>query len=171
MKKRLISCRGITLMEIMIGVVIVSVVASMAVPSFQNAIERANFRSVNRDIVSDLRMARSRAISERESFGVHFDDLKRQVTFFLKVDSLTPDKYVIGTDSVVRIDTLEDELDFLSTLTDTVFASGTFVFSPNGSASTGGLIVTIKASPEYVGVGTVDILASTGRIKQLTWIW
>jgi len=73
MKKLTKSQHGITLIELLSTVVIISIVSAMAVPRFQVAIERVKFRSANRDIVSTMRLARSLAVSDKHQYGVYFD--------------------------------------------------------------------------------------------------
>lgn len=169
MKKTLFSNRGITIIEMMIGVVIVGVAATMAVPRFQAAMDRIEFRSTTRDVVSMVRYARSEAISKKESCGVYFDYASKTATFFVDVGSDAEDFDL--SDSVVRIDSLGDKNGAYLDYVVTTFPNDVVVFNPNGSASDGGSIFTVAMTENIVGVADINVLQSTGRVKHDTYIW
>jgi len=152
--------KGITLVELMTTVVIIGIVAAMAVPRFQIAFERIKFRSANRDITSSLRLARSYAVSTKEQHGVHFDDGSLSWTLF-KDKVNTGGMVFEAGDSVIRVDTLPIEFNFLSVDN----ASGSIVFRPNGSTSGTANVVTMASTPDLVGIHQHNILAATGRIE------
>jgi len=152
--------KGITLVEIMTTVVIVGIVATMAVPKFQIAFERIRFRSVNRDITSQLRLARSYAVSSKEQHGVHFNAATLSYTLF--VDKVNTAAMVFEPgDSVISVDTLPSEFQMLWTDTPT----GSIVFRPNGATTATANIVTLAVTPDIVGIHVHNILAATGRIQ------
>lgn len=169
MKKSILSNRGITLMEIMIGVVIIGIVASMAVPRFATAYERMEFNSRNRDIVSALRMARSKAITEKELFGVYFDPDNITVIQFRKHTGAGAfnDRYEDGLDSVLKVDSLGADVVGLGSS----FSYDAAVFSPNGSASSGGMVVPLTVTEDFVGWAAISLLQSTGRVKIETTVF
>ena len=85
------SDRGVTIMELMVTVVIAGILSAMAIPRFSLEIERVNFKSSSRDLLSNLRVARSLAISQRESHGVYFSPSSGEYTLFLdRVTSVPP---------------------------------------------------------------------------------
>ncbi len=170
MKRILSSERGVTLMEIMIGVVIIGIVASMAVPRFGIAMDRMEFRSVNRDVVSTLRLARSHAISEKNSFGVYFNAGSLTATFFEKLGS-TMDAYEDGTDRVVKIDTLGGIPGACLDHFGDSFTNNAVIFDPDGSANVGGDLWTIELTEDIVGVAIINILPATGRVSSETYIY
>jgi len=170
MKKRLLSNRGITLIEMMIGVVIVGVAATMAVPRFQAAMDRIEFRSTTRDVVSLVRYARSEAISKKDRYGVYFDYGGRTATFFVDIGS-DPTAFEPYSDSVVKVDSLGDKNGSYLDYVVTTLANNVVIFSPNGSASSGGSIYTVVMTENIVGVADINILQSTGRVKHDTYIW
>ncbi len=152
--------KGITLIELMVTVVIIGVVAAMAVPRFQIAFERIKFRSANRDITSSLRLARSYAVSTKAQHGVHFDGSDLSWTLFK--DLVNPVAMVFEAgDSVIRVDTLPTEFNFLAV--DNL--TGSIVFKPNGSTSGTANIVTMASTPDLIGIHQHNIMAATGRIE------
>jgi len=54
--------RGFTLMELLVTLAVVAIVASLAVPSFQNMIATQRVRSAANDLVASLNFARSEAV-------------------------------------------------------------------------------------------------------------
>ncbi len=175
MRKSILSNRGITMIEIIIGVVIVGIAAAMAVPRFQTAVERMQFRSANRDIVSALRMARSQAISQHSAFGIYFDYGALTMTLFEKKGT-DMDSYEPAWDDVVRVDTLGGTdgkfLDYIITSLDDSPTESSIVFESDGSATAGGDIFTIELTDAMVGVAHINVLPSTGRVTlENTWIY
>lgn len=163
MRKIYRSYAGFTMIELMITVVIIGIVAAMAVPRFGKAYERMTFRSKNREITSMLRLARSKAITDKEIYGVHFNPDLRLITLFKKDPaSVNYDTYEPG-DSVVQVDTMTYELDFVAT----DLTTNALSFRPNGSSifTGGGNIVTMRDNEDIVGIYHLNILASTGRIQ------
>lgn len=153
---------GITLIELFTTVVIIGIVSTMAVPRFQTAWERIKFRSVNRDIVSTLRLARSMSITDKEPYGVYFDGNALAITLFK--DLVNPGGVIFESgDSVIRVDTLPREFNYLGT----DMSNDVIVFQANGSASFvgGGNITTMATTDALIAIQSHNVLASTGRIR------
>jgi prepilin-type N-terminal cleavage/methylation domain-containing protein len=168
MKSKYCSQSGITLIELLTTVVIIGIVTTMAVPRFQTAWERLKFKSTNRDIVSTLRLARSMAVSDKELYGVHFDGNAQVITLFKDMINTGTILFEAG-DSVVRVDTLPQEFEYVATdLSNDVLA-----FQPNGSASFvgGGNIVTLAMTESIIGIAVHNVLSSTGRIQSYTSVY
>jgi prepilin-type N-terminal cleavage/methylation domain-containing protein len=150
--------RGVTLIELVIAVVIVSVIAAMAIPQFGRVVPRLEFKSASRDVVSDLRLARSLAIAQRTQIGLYFNSSQRQYSIFK--DIANPDAFTFEAgDSLIRTVTLDQNLSIPSCS----FTNYTIVFKPDGSASsTGGVVVGYSQGSD---LANVNVLASTGRVK------
>lgn len=74
MKNRHGKCpAGFTLIELMIGVAVLAILLSVAVPSFQNLIERRRVTAAAESILSALQLARSEAIKQNSTVEVNFD--------------------------------------------------------------------------------------------------
>lgn len=152
--------KGITIVELLTTVAIIGIVAAMAVPRFQIAFERIKFRSANRDITSSLRLARSYAVSTKAQHGVHFDATDLSYTLFKDLVNTGAMVFEVG-DSVIRVDTLPIEFNFLAA--DNI--SGSIVFRPNGSTAGTVNVVSMAATPDLVGIHQHSILGATGRIE------
>jgi len=165
MKKRLGTERGVTLIELMIVGVIIGLVAGMAVPRFQAAYEQMQIKSANRGLPSSIRLARSYAISEKTPYGVYFDGASTSFTLFKDVVNIGAGTFEVG-DSAIRVDTLPQEFDILST----DCTGDVVVFRPNGSAvfAGGGNIYTMAFLDEITSMTSNNILASTGRVSTQT---
>lgn len=168
MKNKLSAKNGVTLIELMILIVIVGIVAAMAVPRFQIALERMRVRSSAREVHSTIRLARSFAISEKQQFGVAFDSDKRIVTVFR--DITTPELLTFDpTDQIVRLDTLPQEFTWIGTdCTDNAV-----FFRPNGSArfTGGGNLYLLAVTDNVVSVTWDNVLASTGRVTHYNYVY
>ncbi len=162
------SQRGITMIELMITAVIIGIVSAMAVPSFEKAANRIQFTSANRDVISALRMARSLAVADKHPYGVHFDEDARIVTLFK--DKANPENFEFeANDSIVRADTLPVEFNYLST----DMEDNTLIFERSGTAHFvgGGNIWLMADTPDTFAMFTLDVLASTGRVRDQSYFY
>jgi Tfp pilus assembly protein FimT len=158
-KMRLIEdCRGITLLELMIVCVILTVVVGMAAPRFGKIVPQLKFQNASRDVVSDMRMARSEAVSKRAQYGLYFNSTLGQYLVFKDLVNLTAFTYDIG-DSVIKTVTLDSDLSLVSC----TFNNYVIVFSPDGTASGSGSVTL--GNTQGTDQANVDVLASTGRVK------
>ncbi len=150
--------KGITLIELVIAVVVVGLVAAMAIPRFEKVVPRLEFKSASRDMVSDLRWARSLAIAQRTQIGLYFNSEQRRYLLFKDLVDLPAFTYESG-DSVLKTVILDQNLSIASC----TFSNYTIIFKPDGSASgTGGVVVGYSQGTDLANVG---VLASTGRVK------
>ena len=161
MKRVLKSQTGITLIELLITAVIIGLVATMAVPRFQIAYERLEYKRANRDMTSSLKLARSMAVTNKSQHGVVFDEDSRTVTLFEDINTGTY-AFEDGVDSVLRVDTLPQAFEYLNTDVE----GHVIFFRPNGSAdfNGGGNIYSMAYSQDVIAFYQCNILASTGRV-------
>lgn len=149
--------RGMSMMEIMIVLVLVGLMASLAVPSFIGQMPRLETQAQAKEIVSKLREARSLAIARKEPAGVCIDQANNQWTIFLD-NNPSDDVHNTGDSSVV-CGAIGDRL----TVSFNTFSNHDVIFYPDGSCSQTGSLCLI--SNDYTLTYTVDVLASTGRIR------
>jgi prepilin-type N-terminal cleavage/methylation domain-containing protein len=161
--KRFKSKRGMTMIELLATVAVIGIIAAMAVPRFQKAYERINFRAANRDITSKIRLARSYAVSTKEQHGLYVDPNDLSYTLFKDVVNTPAMQYDVG-DSVITVDTLPTGF----TLIAIDVPSSSIVFRSNGSTAGTANIVTLAETEDLVGVHQHTILAATGRTETIS---
>ena len=150
--------RGFTMMEMMIVVVVIGIIAAMAVPSFLNYMPKLRVKSSARDIVSELRLARSKSVSERRPYGVAFDVASNSIYTFADTDNPSAQTYSTS-DSLVKADTLSSDV----SLNACSYNNGCVVFNSTGAASTSGDIQVVTGDGSIVM--SINVLASTGRVR------
>ncbi|MCP4583211.1 MAG: prepilin-type N-terminal cleavage/methylation domain-containing protein [candidate division Zixibacteria bacterium] len=159
-KNKMKKIAGFTMIEMMIGVVVIGILAAMAGPGFSNWIPRMKLKAEAREKVNYLRQARSRAIAENSQYGVYFNTSNGETAFFKDTNSPQLATYESGADSLVE-DLIETECNvFYANCT---LSNDAVVFFPNGSASTSGTIELHDTESDYEYA--ITVLASTGRIR------
>lgn len=150
---------GFTMLEIVIGVALIGILSSMAVPRFLDFIQRMKGRADASNNVGYLRAARSMAVTNGAPTGVVFDDGSDQVNIF--VDSDMNGQYSPGIDSVV-LGPFEMAGD--ATIINSTLVNNSVLFNTDGTANASGQM-------EFVFYGdnrqtfVVNVLASTGKVK------
>lgn len=66
--------QGFTIVELMLTIVIMGILATVAVPSFREAAERAALRSAATDMIVAINTARAQAVASRESINLRSTD-------------------------------------------------------------------------------------------------
>ncbi|HVP36863.1 MAG TPA: GspH/FimT family pseudopilin [Terriglobales bacterium] len=150
--------RGFSLIEMMIVVVLIGVMAALTVGTFDNFLRKQKLKAAGRDLLSDLRLTRSYAVSRRAQFGVYFDQNAGQYIVFKDVVNLSNCTYDSG-DSVVKTVALPNTL----VLNNCTFPNTVVVYLSTGSASSSGTVDIYNSDlAKYV---RTDVLASTGRVR------
>ena len=91
---------GFTMIEMAIVAVLVGVLATLAVPMFTRTLPRLKCHAEARNLLSAVRVARSRAIAENIQYGVYFDTNARTYIIFKDIVNQTQYRYN-GGDSIV----------------------------------------------------------------------
>lgn len=150
--------RGFTMIEMMIVVVVIGLIAALAVPSFLGYMPKLRVKSAARDIVSSMRLARSKAVSERRPYGVVFDMNSNSVRSFADTDNPAGMSYS-SNDSTTSADTLGAEIE----LSSCTYNNNCVIFSATGSASTSGDLQLVTKDGSILM--SINLLASTGRVR------
>jgi len=66
--------KGLTLVEAIIAIFIISIVAAIAVPQFQKMAANANLRAAARELMADFAGLKQRAMSENMAYKITFND-------------------------------------------------------------------------------------------------
>jgi Tfp pilus assembly protein FimT len=148
--------RGFTLVEVMTIIIVMVVLAGIAMSVWWNVAESRRVDSATNQVVSDLRLAHTRATTRLADYEAH-----------LTQDTNT---YQIGTPSDLETHTLVgmEGADVDPPLIDTTLA---IVFEPDGSASAtpappaGSPIVFGVHSPDGAPCHTVEINTITSRVE------
>ncbi|MFH1337149.1 MAG: GspH/FimT family pseudopilin [Candidatus Zixiibacteriota bacterium] len=152
--------KGFTMLEMMIIVVVIGIIATLSLPGFGKVMDRLKLKTAGRDVVSAMRFARSAAVSQKDQFGVYFDQSARTFLIFKDIANQSSFTYDVGADSVIQIKNLPRNVNFGYTS----IPGPAIIFKPNGSAYTSGQVY-MSSYGQYEGYLTVDVLGSTGRVK------
>lgn len=150
--------RGITLMELMIVVVTIGLMAAMAVPRFMDYIPKLKSKAAVKEVVSQLRLARSAAVAKKRPIGIYFDTYERKYIVFADSVDLESQTYC-EADPQIRCKTFPSgiEMGFVT------FDDDVVIFSPDGSASSSGEMVF--TSGDGGTMYQISVLAGTGKVK------
>jgi len=130
--------KGFTLIEALLTIIIISIVVLMAIPSLNST--GARVRTVSRQIIDDMRYARTKAVTDGKNIIVDFTN---------------PTKYVIMYDDGTKIKEYNYPHQIECKATPT-----TFTYQKIGSASSNGNLIVSK--DEYTM--TVNVIGSTGMV-------
>jgi type II secretion system protein H len=150
--------RGFTLMEMVIVAVVIGVISAMAVPSFLSYMPKLRVKSAARDIVSQMRLARSRSVAERKPYGVYFDLVNNRYVVFADTDNPAGLTYTVA-DSLIKADTLRSDVSLMSC----TYTNSCVIFNSTGAASTSGDLKVVTGDGSTLM--SINALASTGRIR------
>jgi len=138
--------RGITLIELIIVLAILSIIFSISIPQFNDIIARYELQTTARMVASDLRLAQQMAISKGEYYRILFDLFNR-------------DRYQLlsGTKMIKQV--------FLPKgvkLSATSFNGNTVMFTPLGAPVPAGRIMLTGRNNENL---FVIVAVATGRVR------
>lgn len=150
--------RGITFIELMTVVAVIGIMSAMAVPSFLSYMPKLRVKSAARDVVSQLRLARSKAVSERRPYGVAFNIGNKSMIMFADTNDPPSQSYSVS-DSLINADTLNSQI----ALNSCTYANNCVVFSSTGAASTSGDLQVVTGDGSIIM--SINVLASTGRVR------
>ncbi len=190
---------GFTLVELLVVVVVIGIMTSVSAPTFRGYMMNQKLSAATRDLITNLRYARLRAVDERNPWVVMFQAASRQYIVFAddgggggvstaanfieeNRGNLTPNpgERVLGPFSLtagvlfgyVTADNLPDGI---STTVPISFGGSPprIVFYPNGSCRETG-VVMLQLSERIrendpLGQRAIVLYRPTGAAKALTW--
>jgi len=133
--------KGFSLVEVMIVVALIGIVATIAVPNFQNYIRNRNLKTAVQEISSEFFVTRERALSESTTYRLVFDVGNNRYTTEEETPSGSGTWTVRQTKQVAASAAANDGI-----VIDAANTTATsFTFQPRGTISMGGT-VSIKNS-------------------------
>ena len=79
-KRGLFNARGFTLTELMVGVSIIMITAAIAVPMYISDLPRQKTKAAAKNMASDIRLARARAVADNTDYVVCLNDVNKVYT-------------------------------------------------------------------------------------------
>src|SRR4030042_2539820 len=143
--------KGVTLIELVVVFAIIAIGAVLLVPNIGGWLPSYRLRSATRDIVSTMRTAQMKAVSNNTPYGVAFDN--NSIQLYLSSGGLIPEGSPINLPQGIQFD--NNTFPINATL-NKPFAA----FNVNSTSSSGG--VTLKNSKG--SVRRITLTSATGRV-------
>lgn len=149
---------GFTMIELLVVMVIMGVLAGLALPAWQNYLDKQERISASGQVVSVLRNAQTHATAEERTYRVDVDTVARTLTVFRYDDTGTPvQRRVVALEGArVRL----PEASFTGAPADAGSTSA-FFFS-RGTARPGQIVVT---SDGHSNKHVITVEGLTGRVS------
>lgn len=154
--------KGITLIELLTVVVLIGIIVALAVPNFDKAITKIRHKSTSRDMLRQMRLARSYAISKAGRYGVYANGTDGYYILFRNMaDDNSYDRLAAFPnipDSMMDSTDLKANISFGSC----GFINCTAVFRGNGSALESGYVDVVNDNSS--DTTRVNVTAAVGRV-------
>ncbi len=148
-----LSREGFSLIELMIAIAIMGIMAGIATPYFKTFMAQRRLNGAARQIMSDLMLARQRAVSQNNEFKLFFDVNNYQYTI------LDDDDNDGTADSGEATEVRNIHTEYYDV---TFSASGNPIFNPRGTANS---LRTVTLTSSGTGTSKYVKVAITGRVK------
>jgi len=142
--------KGVTLIELVVVFVIIAIGAALTTPNIGGWMTNYRLRSATRDVISTMRVAQMKAISNNLRYQISFDIANR--SYFLQYETPPYSETWINEGA---IQTLPTGVQFNTTF------GNTARFSPNATSTNGNVILNNTKG----ATKTIQILGTTGRVK------
>ncbi len=155
---------GFTLIEMLVLVAVLGIIAAIAIPGFANLGPRARLKAATRNIVSDMQLARAKALKDRSPWTIEFDTSSGQYTLSSATDDLKTVRLsdYTGTSLGSAYGSRPDEPN-PGSLDGVTFDDDKIVFNSDGTSVSGTVYLKNADNDTYA----IGCLSAAGRIK--TW--
>jgi type II secretion system protein H len=154
--------QGWSLVEMMIVIALIGVVATFAVPTFQNYVRNQNLKTAAQEISSDFFINRERALAEGKTYRIVFDDVGNQYTIDERTALGPPVVYTtLQTKRIAASATATDGIVIDTSAANTLI----FTFQSRGTISSGTL--NLKNAIDSKAVITVNFPSKTYVVYNL----
>lgn len=151
--------RGMTLIELLVVVVILGIAAALAAPNVSNWMESYTVRKSGRQLVSDLQLAKMKAVSQGVQHRISFDAANKSYTIE-KGNASSGSTTWAQVDALRALSNEQNPYYAKGVTLASNFTNNVVLFSPVGTASPAGTVtLTTTNHVRYVRV----IL--TGRVR------
>lgn len=143
---------GVTLIELVVALVIIAITAGLLLPNIGAWLSNYRLSSAARDIVSTMRTAQMKAVSNNISYRVNLDDAE-----------IGANAYVLQYQTSHGNWAGDEALQSLPTgisISANTFPGKHAEFNPNSTSSSGGVTLTSAK-----GTRTITLTPATGRVR------
>jgi prepilin-type N-terminal cleavage/methylation domain-containing protein len=138
-------CKGVTLIELLVAVVILGIAAGLAAPNLSRWTESYTVRKAGRQLVSDLQLAKMKSVSQGLQHRISFDAANK--TYTIEQGNASSGSTTWSQVDVVRALANEQNPYYAKGVTlASNFANNTVLFSPLGTASPAGTVTFATAN-------------------------
>ena len=159
--RRMDDRKGFSLIEMVIVIAILGIVATFAVPAFQNYVRNRNLKTAAQEIASEFFVTRERALAENTTYRIVFDDINNQYTTEERTALGPPVVYTIRQTKKISSSAAADGIVINTSMANALI----FTFQPRGTISSG--TINLKNSINSRAAITVNFPSRTYVVYNL----